>query len=229
MKYLKIVQGIFISRPNRFIAHVEIDGKEETVHVKNTGRCRELLVPGTKVYLEDFEGRMGTRKLRYSLVAVEKCCKNNKTILINMDSQAPNKVVGEWLSKQDYDFIKPEYTYGKSRVDFYMERRKEKFLLEVKGCTLEFDGHCKFPDAPTERGVKHLTELIEAKEAGYRTAIFILIQMEKAKDFSPNDETHKAFGDALRLAASRGVEVLCYSCYVTPDRLALKDPVKVIL
>lgn len=229
MKYEKIVSGIFISRPNRFIAHVEVNGKEETVHVKNTGRCRELLVPGTKVYLEDFEGRMGTRKLRYSLVAVEKCCKNNKTILINMDSQAPNKVVGEWLSKQDYDFIKPEYTYGKSRVDFYMERRKEKFLLEVKGCTLEFDGHCKFPDAPTERGVKHLTELIEAKENGFWAGVLFLIQMEESKDFAPNDETHKAFGDALRLAASKGVEVLCYSCKVTPDSLEIKDKVKVIL
>ena len=229
MKYQKIVEGIFISRPNRFIAHVEIDGKEETVHVKNTGRCRELLVPGTKVYLEDFEGRMGTRKLRYSLVAVEKCCKNNKTILINMDSQAPNKVVGEWLSKQDYDFIKPEYTYGKSRVDFYMERRKEKFLLEVKGCTLEFDGHCKFPDAPTERGVKHLTELIEAKENGFWAGVLFLIQMEDAKDFSPNDETHKAFGDALRLAASKGVEVLCYSCHVTPDSLSIGSEIPVIL
>lgn len=234
MKYNKIVSGIFLSRPNRFIAHVEIDGKEETVHVKNTGRCKELLVPGAKVYLEDFDGRMGTRKLRYSLVSVEKCCKSNKvdfsrTILINMDSQAPNKVVGEWLATQDYDLVKPEYTFGNSRVDFYMEKGNEKFLLEVKGCTLEFDGHCFFPDAPTERGVKHLEELMKAKESGYKAAVLILIQMEEATDFAPNDETHKAFGDTLRLAASKGVEILCYNCRVTPDSLELKDKVKVIL
>lgn len=231
MKYEKIVSGIFVSRPNRFIAHVLIDGKEEIVHVKNTGRCKELLVPGCKVYLEDFEGRMGSRKLRYSLIAVEKKRDEgkNESILINMDSQAPNKVVAEWLSTQGYDFIKPEFTFGKSRVDFYMERGKEKFLLEVKGCTLEYNGHCFFPDAPTERGVKHLEELIKAKEHGYHAAVLILIQMEESIDFAPNDETHKEFGDTLRIAASRGVEVLCYNCKVTPDSLELKDKVKVIL
>lgn len=232
MHYEKIVSGIFIDRPNRFIAHVDIGGTTETVHVKNTGRCKELLIPGVKVYLEDFEGRMANRKLRYSLIAVEKVyCgkKNTKTILINMDSQAPNKVVGEWLATQEYDFIKPEFTFGNSRVDFYMERGTEKFLLEVKGCTLESDGHCFFPDAPTERGVKHLEELMKAKEQGYHAAVLILIQMEQAIDFAPNDETHKAFGDTLRLAASRGVEVLCYNCRVTPDSLELKDKVKVVL
>lgn len=231
MKYEKIVSGIFVSRPNRFIAHVLIDGKEEIVHVKNTGRCKELLIPGVKVYLEDFEGRMGSRKLRYSLIAVEKKWDEgkNESILINMDSQAPNKVVAEWLSTQGYDFIKPEFTFGKSRVDFYMERGKEKFLLEVKGCTLEYNGHCFFPDAPTERGVKHLEELIKAKEHGYHAAVLILIQMEESIDFAPNDETHKEFGDTLRLAASRGVEVLCYNCKVTPDSLQLKDKIKVVL
>lgn len=231
MKYEKIVSGIFVSRPNRFIAHVLIDGKEEIVHVKNTGRCKELLVPGCKVYLEDFEGRMGSRKLRYSLIAVEKKRDEgkNESILINMDSQAPNKVVAEWLSTQGYDFIKPEFTFGKSRVDFYMERGKEKFLLEVKGCTLEYNGHCFFPDAPTERGVKHLEELIKAKEHGYHAAVLILIQMEESIDFAPNDETHKEFGDTLRIAASRGVEVLCYNCKVTPDSLQLKDKIKVVL
>lgn len=231
MKYEKIVSGIFVSRPNRFIAHVLIDGTEEIVHVKNTGRCKELLVPGCKVYLEDFEGRMGSRKLRYSLIAVEKKRDEgkNESILINMDSQAPNKVVAEWLSTQGYDFIKPEFTFGKSRVDFYMERGKEKFLLEVKGCTLEYNGHCFFPDAPTERGVKHLEELIKAKEHGYHAAVLILIQMEESIDFAPNDETHKEFGDTLRIAASRGVEVLCYNCKVTPDSLQLKDKIKVIL
>lgn len=231
MKYEKIVSGIFVSRPNRFIAHVLIDGTEEIVHVKNTGRCKELLVPGCKVYLEDFEGRMGSRKLRYSLIAVEKKRDEgkNESILINMDSQAPNKVVAEWLSTQGYDFIKPEFTFGKSRVDFYMERGKEKFLLEVKGCTLEYNGHCFFPDAPTERGVKHLEELIKAKEHGYHAAVLILIQMEESIDFAPNDETHKEFGDTLRIAASRGVEVLCYNCKVTPDSLQLKDKIKVVL
>lgn len=232
MQYEKIVSGIFIDRPNRFIAHVDIGGTTETVHVKNTGRCKELLIPGVKVYLEDFEGRMANRKLRYSLIAVEKVCcgkKDTKTILINMDSQAPNKVVGEWLATQGYDYIKPEFTFGNSRVDFYMERGKEKFLLEVKGCTLEYNGHCFFPDAPTERGVKHLEELMKAKEQGYHAAVLILIQMEESIDFAPNDETHKAFGDTLRLAASRGVEVLCYNCRVTPDSLEIKDKVKVIL
>ena len=146
-----------------------------------------------------------------------------------MDSQAPNKVVGEWLATQGYDFIKPEFTFGKSRVDFYMERGKEKFLLEVKGCTLEYNGHCFFPDAPTERGVKHLEELIKAKEHGYHAAVLILIQMEESIDFAPNDETHKEFGDTLRIAASRGVEVLCYNCKVTPDSLQLKDKIKVVL
>lgn len=231
MKYEKIVSGVFVSRPNRFIAHVLIDGTEEIVHVKNTGRCKELLVPGCKVYLEDFEGRMGSRKLRYSLVAVEKKRDEgkNESILINMDSQAPNKVVGEWLATQGYTFIKSEYKYGDSRIDFYMEKGTDKYLLEVKGCTLENNGHCKFPDAPTERGVKHLHELIKAKKDGYRTAVLILVQMEKVTDFSPNDETHKEFGDTLRLAASKGVEILCYNCKVTPDSLQLKDKVKVVL
>ena len=242
MKYEKIVSGIFVSRPNRFIAHVLIDGTEEIVHVKNTGRCKELLVPGCKVYLEDFEGQMGKRKLRYSLIAVEKkrrlsdaacgrndSCTDYEMILINMDSQAPNKVVGEWLATQGYTFIKSEYKYGDSRIDFYMEKGTDKYLLEVKGCTLENNGHCKFPDAPTERGVKHLHELIKAREKGYRTAVLILVQMEKVTDFSPNDETHKAFGDTLRLAASKGVEILCYNCKETPDSLELKDKVKVVL
>lgn len=231
MKYEKIVSGIFVSRPNRFIAHVLIDGKEEIVHVKNTGRCKELLIPGVKVYLEDFEGRMGSRKLRYSLIAVEKKRDegNNESILINMDSQAPNKVVGEWLATQGYTFIKSEYKYGDSRIDFYMEKGTDKYLLEVKGCTLEYNGHCFFPDAPTERGVKHLEELIKAKEHGYHAAVLILIQMEESIDFAPNDETHKEFGDTLRIAASRGVEVLCYNCKVTPDSLQLKDKIKVVL
>ena len=233
MHYAKIVSGIFIDRPNRFIANILIDGTPTAVHVKNTGRCKELLVPGAKVYLEDFDRRMGNRKLRYSLIAVEKCCKTNKTILINMDSQAPNAVIKEEFEKSGITF-KSECTYKNSRFDFYFEKNDDvgkttKGFLEVKGCTLENKGHCKFPDAPTERGVKHLAELIDAKENGYWAGVLILIQMEEAIDFAPNDETHKAFGDMLRLAASRGVEVLCYNCKVTPDSLELKDKVKVVL
>ena len=239
MRYSKITTGTFIDRPNRFIAHISIEGNIETVHVKNTGRCKELLLPGSKVILEDFRNRPAfeNRKTKFDLIAVYKKieqknplhAKIGSEILINMDSQAPNKVVGEWLATQDYDLVKPEYTFGNSRVDFYMEKGNEKFLLEVKGCTLEFDGHCFFPDAPTERGVKHLEELMKAKESGYKAAVLILIQMEEATDFAPNDETHKAFGDTLRLAASKGVEILCYNCRVTPDSLELKDKVKVIL
>ena len=223
MKYSNVVEARFVNRPNRFIAHVELDGQIETVHVKNTGRCKELLLPGAKVILERSDNL--TRKTRYDLIAVYK----EPIGLINMDSQAPNKVVKEWLEGQDFDYVKPEYTYGKSRIDFYMEKGTDKYLLEVKGCTLENNGHCNFPDAPTERGVKHLHELIKAKKDGYRTAVLILVQMEKVTDFSPNDETHKAFGDILRLAASKGVEILCYNCKVTPDSLELKDKVKVVL
>ena len=158
MKYRKVVKGKFIDRPNRFVAHVELEGRMETVHVKNTGRCREILLPGTEVILA--EGENPNRKTKYDLVAAYK----KDFGLINIDSQAPNLVVKEWLAKQDFDVVKPEYTYGESRIDFYMERGKERFLMEVKGCTLEIDGVGFFPDAPTERGVKHLRELAAATE-----------------------------------------------------------------
>ena len=158
MKYSKVVKGIFENRPNRFIAHVWIDGVLETVHVKNTGRCKELLLPGATVILEDCNNP--NRKTRYDLIAVYK----EGLGLINMDSQAPNKVVAEWLATQDYDYVKPEYKYGNSRVDFYMEKNGEKYLMEVKGCTLEIAGMGYFPDAPTERGIKHLRELIKATQ-----------------------------------------------------------------
>ena len=160
MKYREIADGIFVDRPNRFIAHVEVNGAVETVHVKNTGRCKELLLPGTAVRLEVSDNPK--RKTKYDLVAVHK----QGLGWVNMDSQAPNKVVGEWLAKQGYDYIKPEFTYGKSRIDFYMEKGEQKYLLEVKGCTLEVDGIGYFPDAPTERGVKHLHELAQAQQAG---------------------------------------------------------------
>ena len=156
MKYREIVDGIFLDRPNRFIAHVDVNGTVETVHVKNTGRCRELLLPGAAVRLEVSDNPK--RKTKYDLVAVHK----QELGWVNMDSQAPNKVVGEWLSKQGFDLVRPEFPYGKSRIDFYMEKAEQKYLLEVKGCTLEVDGIGYFPDAPTERGVKHLHELAQA-------------------------------------------------------------------
>ena len=157
MKYREIADGIFVDRPNRFIAHVEVNGAVETVHVKNTGRCKELLLPGTAVRLEVSDNPK--RKTKYDLVAVHK----QGLGWVNMDSQAPNKVVGEWFAKQGYDYIRPEFTYGKSRIDFYMEKGEQKYLMEVKGCTLEVDGIGYFPDAPTERGVKHLHELAQAQ------------------------------------------------------------------
>ena len=172
MKYREIADGIFVDRPNRFIAHVGVNGAVETVHVKNTGRCKELLLPGTAVRLEVSDNPK--RKTKYDLVAVHK----QGLGWVNMDSQAPNKVVGEWLAKQGYDYIKPEFTYGKSRIDFYMEKGEQKYLLEVKGCTLEVDGIGYFPDAPTERGVKHLHELAQAQRKGYQCAVAFVIQME---------------------------------------------------
>lgn len=172
MKYREIADGIFVDRPNRFIAHVKVNGAVETVHIKNTGRCKELLLPGTAVRLEVSDNPK--RKTKYDLVAVHK----QGLGWVNMDSQAPNKVVGEWLAKQGYDYIRPEVTYGKSRIDFYMEKGEQKYLLEVKGCTLEVDGIGYFPDAPTERGVKHLHELTQAQWAGYQCAVAFVIQME---------------------------------------------------
>ena len=180
MKYREIADGIFVDRPNRFIAHVEVNGAVETVHVKNTGRCRELLLPGTAVRLEVSDNPK--RKTKYDLVAVHK----QGLGWVNMDSQAPNKVVGEWLAKQGYDYIKPEFTYGKSRIDFYMEKDEQKYLLEVKGCTLEVDGIGYFPDAPTERGVKHLHELAQAQRTGYQCAVAFVIQMEGITEVRPN-------------------------------------------
>ena len=172
MKYREIVDGIFLDHPNRFIAYVDVNGAVETVHVKNTGRCKELLLPGAAVRLEVSDNPK--RKTKYDLVAVHK----QELGWVNMDSQAPNKVVGEWLSTQEFDLVRPEFTYGKSRIDFYMEKGEQKYLLEVKGCTLEVGGIGYFPDAPTERGVKHLHELAQAQQAGYRCAVAFVIQME---------------------------------------------------
>ncbi len=215
MKYHNIVNGIFIDRPNRFIAHVEINGTVETVHVKNTGRCRELLIPGVQVRLETSDNP--ARKTKYDLVAVYK----DGLGWVNIDSQAPNKVAAEWLSKQGFDLVKPEYTYGKSRIDFYMERGGQKYLIEVKGCTLEVDGIGYFPDAPTERGVKHLHELIKAREDGYECAVAFVVQMEHIAEVRPNVGTQPEFGTAWEEAQAAGVKILFLLCDVGEDSLKI--------
>ena len=215
MKYDDIIPAKFISRRNRFVAEVELGGKTETVHVKNTGRCKELLLPGCEVWLTapDSEGR----KTKYDLVAVRKSTGS----LFNIDSQAPNKVMAEWLAKQSYDCVAAEYTYGDSRIDFYMQRGNEKYLMEVKGCTLEIDGVGYFPDAPTERGVKHLRELISAKAQGYHAAIAFVIQTQGVTEVRANTAVHAEFGKALDEAIKAGVKVLFFPCRVTPDSIEI--------
>ena len=215
MKYGKIKWGRFVTRPNRFIAQVDIDGVVETVHVKNTGRCKELLLPGVEVVLE--EATNPDRKTKYDLIAVEKAGLG----LINIDSQAPNKIAAEWLAAKNFDYIKPEYTYGTSRIDFYMERQGTKFLLEVKGCTLERDGIGFFPDAPTQRGIKHIRELIQAQQEGYIAGIAFVIQMPKVKEVRPNIETHPAFGEAWEQAKAAGVRIIFLGCHVEPQSMTL--------
>lgn len=233
MKYGKIISARFISRPNRFVALVNINGEEVSVHVKNTGRCRELLVPDAIVYLEDFSQRLGKRKLLYDLIAVEK-----DGLLINMDSQSPNKVTMEALKSgkvklpgmADPAVIRPETVYGDSRFDFYLEDKKgEKGFVEVKGVTLENSKIASFPDAPTERGLKHVYELVRAKENGYHSYVLFVIQMSGMKLFTPNDKTHKAFGDALRYAKEKGVHILAYECAVEPDSLEITNIVPIKL
>ena len=194
-----------------------MNGTVETVHVKNTGRCRELLLPGTAVRLEVSDNLK--RKTKYDLVTVHK----QGLGWVNMDSQAPNKVVGEWLAKQGYDYIRPEFTYGKSRIDFYMEKGEQKYLLEVKGCTLEVDGIGYFPDVPTERGVKHLHELAQAPRTGYRCAVAFVIQMEGITEVRPNVRTQPEFGTALAEAKAAGVRVLFLLCRVGRDSLEIVE------
>lgn len=289
MKYEKIIKAKFIERENRFVARVELpDGEIAKAHVKNTGRCRELLLPGAEVYLEDHADRMGSRKLRYSLIAVRKAVteavgsRDPRSILINMDSQAPNKVVGEALADgrirlpgftagarqeaamdkkgaADQLRIKSETRFGDSRFDFYVESTGQeenpaptecpaptdssaskenpsspaqsdvrKAFIEVKGVTLEDGGHARFPDAPTQRGVKHIHELIRAREEGYGAYIIFVVQMEEVTDVSPNYETHPQFGEALAKAEEAGVKILAYNCLVEPDRLEVKEPIDFI-
>ncbi len=226
MRYDNIRPARFLSRPNRFIARVEVDGAEETVHVKNTGRCRELLIPGRTVWLA--EGSNPARKTKYDLVAVDK-----DGLLINMDSQAPNKVFAEWASAGHFrpglTLLRPETVWGGSRFDFYWEAGEEKGFVEVKGCTLEAAGHARFPDAPTQRGVKHLRELMAARAEGFRCAVCFVLQMKGCHTFSPNADTHPEFAAALREARDAGVEVLALDCLVTPDSLAIDAPVPIEL
>ena len=226
MYYPNIVSGIFIDRPNRFIAHVEIDGEVQTVHVKNTGRCKELLVPGATVYVQHWDSPK--RKTAWDLVKVQKGDR-----LINMDSQAPNKMFEEWVKAGHFlpgvTLVRPECRYENSRFDFYIEAEGKRHFVEVKGVTLEENGVVRFPDAPTMRGVKHLEELIHAREKGYECWVCFVIQMEGVRHFEPNDRTHPEFGETLRKAAQAGVHVLAVDCAVTRDSAHIRAEVPVNL
>lgn len=225
MNYQNMVSGRFLSRPNRFIAHIEINGRAEICHVKNTGRCRELLVPGTKVWCMD--ALSPARKTRYDLIAVQKGHR-----LINMDSQAPNAAAKEFLKSGGLGPItdlRPETKHSSSRFDFAFTKDGRPCFLEVKGVTLEADGVCAFPDAPTERGVKHLKELTALAKDGFGAYVLFVIQMGDVQYLHPNDTTDPAFGQALREAAAAGVQVLAYDCTVTPDTMTIREPVPVKL
>lgn len=219
-------EGIFINRPNRFLAFVRSEGKIVKCHVKNTGRLGELLKEGTMVYIQHHNDPK--RKTEYSLIHVKK---GNQ--LVNIDSQAPNKIVGEWLASggmgNKFTIIKPEKKFGDSRFDFYLERDGKKAYMEVKGVTLEIDGTAKFPDAPTERGVKHIRELIEAVKKGYDAYIVFVIQLKGVTCFSPNDMTQPEFGDAIRQAQKEGVQILAFDCIVEKNRLEIDKKIPVIL
>lgn len=226
MRYENIVKGEFISRPNRFIANVKINGQVHKCHVKNTGRCRELLVPGCEVWLEHVVG--GKRKTEYSLITVNK---NGK--LINMDSQAPNAAAEEWIKSgalvPEVTLLKREQKWGDSRFDFYFETPREKAYAEVKGVTLEEDGVVMFPDAPTERGVKHVNELCKLKEAGFGAYLIFVIQMKGVKYFTPNIITHREFAAALLKAEKAGVNIVAADCLVTPEKMEIEDRVEIVL
>ena len=224
MRYEHIVTGTFISRPNRFIAMVDVSGTVERCHVKNTGRCRELLVEGATVYLSVPDNP--NRSTPYDLVAVMKGDR-----LINMDSQIPNAVAAESLREipmfSRVTGIRREYTYGNSRIDIFAADDDNRYLVEVKGVTLEDDGVVRFPDAPTERGVKHVRELISSMKDGYVPCLLFVIQMDDVRYFEPNRATDPEFADALKEAKDAGVNILAYTCNVTPDSMTLKDPVEV--
>lgn len=224
MKYRNVTQAVFLSRPNRFVAQVLLGGQEITVHVKNTGRCRELLVPGCRIWLE--RGENPSRKTAYDLVAVYKGER-----LINMDSQAPNQAAEEWVREggflPDVKMVRREVTYKNSRFDLYLETANRKIFMEVKGVTLEENGVVLFPDAPTQRGVKHVEELMEACRDGYEACILFVVQMKGVKEFRPNGATHPEFAAALSKARESGVKILAYDCQVTPDSMKIDSPVKV--
>ena len=225
MQYENIVSGVFRSRPNRFIAHIELDGQEHVCHVKNTGRCRELLRTGATVYCQQFDNP--NRKTKFDLIAVQKGDR-----LINMDSQAPNAAAAEWLRAGGLGEIadlRPETKMGDSRFDFSFSKDGRPCFLEVKGVTLENDGVCAFPDAPTERGTKHLRELTALAKAGYGAYVLFVIQMDRVKYLHPNDETAPAFGQALRDAEASGVQILAMDCAVTTDSMTIQNSVNVIL
>ena len=228
MKYSKIKEGIFLNRPNRFIAYVNVEGEEVVCHVKNTGRCKELLIPGkSKVFVED-HGEGTGRKTRYSLIAVEK---NGR--IINMDSQVPNVIAADWVRENErfkgLTYLKREQKFGNSRFDIYFEYNGKKAFMEVKGVTLEDENVVRFPDAPTERGAKHVRELVDTVKAGYEAYILFVIQMKDVDYFEPNYITDKAFADALKEAAETGVKVMAVDCNVTKDSIEINEEVKVKL
>lgn len=231
MKYPNVVPATFLARPNRFIAHVEVDGVTEVAHVKNTGRCRELLVPGCHVYLSRSDNPQ--RKTKYDLIAVEKQRGTRPPLLINMDSQVVNDVAEEWLRTgalfSENTTVRREVTWGASRFDFYIEDGARKIFLETKGVTLEQDGVAMFPDAPTERGVKHVRELIASLDHGYEAYLLFVIQMKDCSRFYPNDAMHPAFGEALREAHRAGVKILAFDCNIEADSITVDRAVSVCL
>lgn len=221
MRYKEMVEGVFLERPNRFVARVLVDGMEVSCHVKNTGRCRELLIPGVQVWLQ--RENASNRKTAYSLIAVKK-----GDLLVNMDSQAPNRVAYEWIARKiKPDFICREKRYGNSRFDLYIEKEGKKCYIEVKGVTLEKDGVALFPDAPTMRGVKHVRELIACKREGFDACVLFVIQLKGVHLFRPNAETQQEFREALAEAKDAGVKIAAYDCLVTVDGLQIDQPVAV--
>ena len=226
MRYENVTEAVFLRRPNRFLAEVERSGRIEMVHVKNTGRCRELLIPGTKVWLT--ESANPARKTRFDLIAAQKGER-----LVNLDSQIPNAAAAEWLQRgglfPDLTLLRREVRYGDSRFDLYAEHGGRRAFLEVKGVTLELDGTARFPDAPTERGMKHVEELIRCTEDGYEACLLFVIQMTGLRQFEPNWETHPAFGTALLRAKAAGVRLLAYDCLVQPDEISINCPVEIHL
>jgi len=226
MKYNHMMEGIFLKRPNRFLAHVKINGQEELCHVKNTGRLGELLLPGAKVYVSQNENP--NRKTKYSLIAVEK-----EGSIYNIDSQAPNQLALEWVNSgrfiEGVTFVKPEKTYGKSRFDLYIETSDKKIFMEVKGVTLNQDGTALFPDAPTERGKKHVMELCDALEEGYEAYILFVVKFKPVKGFSPNTLRHPDFTKCLQEAKEKGVHVMAVSCHVEPSEVYIESEIPVFL